>query len=183
GEHVKQRPGANKQSLSYLEAWQLIETANRIFGFAGWSRETVATECLHEPRLITDPSSPEANKVVAAYSAKLRVTVFAGDHAIVREGCGAARGFAKTVGEALELALKSAETDGMKRALATFGNQFGLCLYDKEQKGVAPRGNGRRQLPEAGERAIDSGFEPQKRPTISQRAIAARNGKRDDLPV
>jgi len=97
----------------------VIETANRIFGFAHWSRETVATECLHEPRLITDPSSPEANKVVAAYSARGRITVFAGDRIIVREGSGAARDFAKTVGEALELALKSAETDGMKQALVT----------------------------------------------------------------
>jgi hypothetical protein len=27
----------------------------------------------------------------------------------------------------------------MKRALATFGNRFGLCLYDKEQKGLGRR--------------------------------------------
>jgi hypothetical protein len=30
----------------------------------------------------------------------------------------------------------------MKRALATFGNQFGLALYDKEQNGVRRRPNG-----------------------------------------
>jgi Rad52/22 family double-strand break repair protein len=34
-----------------------------------------------------------------------------------------------------ELALKGAETDATKRALATFGNPFGLALYDK-QNGV-----------------------------------------------
>ena len=180
GEHVKQRPGANKQSLSYLEAWQLIETANRIFGFAGWSRETVETESLHEPRLVIDQESPEANKVVAAYSAKVRVSVYAGERTIVREGCGAARGFARTVGEAMENALKAAETDAMKRALVTFGNAFGLALYDREQRNVE-RGS-QRQLSDAG-RAIDAAFEPQRRPTNSQRAIAARNGKRDDLPV
>ena len=39
-------------------------------------------------------------------------------------------------GEAHELALKGAETDATKRALATFGNSFGLALYDREQAGV-----------------------------------------------
>ena len=39
-------------------------------------------------------------------------------------------------GQAHELALKGAETDATKRALATFGNPFGLALYDREQLGV-----------------------------------------------
>jgi len=39
------------------------------------------------------------------------------------------------------MALKEAETDAMKRALVTFGNRFGLALYDPEKKGVSrPRG-------------------------------------------
>ena len=37
------------------------------------------------------------------------------------------------------MALKSAETDATKRALATFGNAFGLALYDREQTGVRQR--------------------------------------------
>jgi len=41
-----------------------------------------------------------------------------------------------TLGEAHENALKEAETDATKRALTTFGNLFGLALYDKEQAGV-----------------------------------------------
>ena len=32
--------------------------------------------------------------------------------------------------------MKGAETDATKRALATFGNPFGLALYDREQAGV-----------------------------------------------
>jgi hypothetical protein len=47
-----------------------------------------------------------------------------------------------TLGEAHESALKEAETDATKRALATFGNLFGLALYDKEQNGVRRRRNG-----------------------------------------
>ena len=39
----------------------------------------------------------------------------------------------------MKYALKAAETDATKRALATFGNPFGLALYDKEQRGVTRR--------------------------------------------
>jgi hypothetical protein len=35
--------------------------------------------------------------------------------------------------------VKEAETDATKRALVTFGNAFGLCLYDREQKQVRRR--------------------------------------------
>ena len=45
-------------------------------------------------------------------------------------------GRASTPGQAHELALKGAETDATKRALATFGNSFGLALYDREHAGV-----------------------------------------------
>ena len=55
-------------------------------------------------------------------------------------------------GEAHELALKAAETDATKRALATFGNPFGLALYDRELAGVRNR------------KAIDVAKSPQKEP-------------------
>ena len=58
------------------------------------------------------------------------------DIMIVREGSGTGEGRASTPGQAHELALKGAETDATKRALATFGNSFGLALYDREQAGV-----------------------------------------------
>ena len=41
------------------------------------------------------------------------------------------------LGQAHESALKEAETDAMKRALMTFGNPFGLALYDKAQRQVS----------------------------------------------
>src|SRR3974377_1183882 len=111
-ERVKQRQGANRQSVSYVEGGQLIEEANRIFGFGCWSRETTLLEPLHDPKLVPDENDPRNTKVVAAYFAKARVTVWSpdGQRSIVREGCGAARGFARTVSEAMENALKAACT-------------------------------------------------------------------------
>jgi hypothetical protein len=131
--HVKTRK-ANGTSLYYVEGWHVIAEANRIFGYDAWDRRTLASRCVW--------SGPSGPYHAAAYTAKVRVSVRAGDIVIVREGSGTGEGAAPTPGQAHELALKSAETDATKRALATFGNPFGLALYDREQAGVRKIGNG-----------------------------------------
>ena len=54
----------------------------------------------------------------------------------VREGIGTGYGRAPQPELAHDIALKAAETDATKRALATFGNPFGLALYDRGQAQV-----------------------------------------------
>jgi DNA repair and recombination protein RAD52 len=121
---VAQREQAGR-SLSYLEGWHCIAEANRIFGFDGWHRETVGLTCVREPELVD-------GKYRTAYICKVRVQV----GAVVREGTGYGSGIDKDKGSAIESAVKEAETDAMKRALMTFGNPFGLALYDKTQANV-----------------------------------------------
>ena len=76
-----------------------------------------------------------ANHHGAAYIAKVRIA--SGPATSPSPGKAVAgEGKAPTPGEAHELALKAAETDATKRALATFGNPFGLALYDRERLGV-----------------------------------------------
>ena len=125
--HVKTRK-ANGTDLHYVEGWHVIAEANRIFGYDAWDRRTLASHCVW--------SGASGAYHGAAYTAKVRVSVRAGDITIVREGSGTGEGKAPTPGQAHELALKGAETDATKRALATFGNPFGLALYDREQLGV-----------------------------------------------
>lgn len=126
--HVRTRRQAGRD-LSYIEGWHAISEANRIFGFDGWDRETVDLRILGEPREVQE-------KFRVAYAAKVRVTVYAGDRRIVREGTGYGSGIDRDLGSAHESAIKEAETDAMKRALMTFGNPFGLALYDKDQLSV-----------------------------------------------
>lgn len=130
--HVKMREQAG-QKLSYIEGWHAIAEANRIFGFDAWDRETVHTACVWQGERTT-----RHGKVLqtASYVARVRVTVRAGDRVVVREGTGAGSGMGSDAGEAHESAIKEAETDAMKRALMTFGNPFGLALYDKSQENV-----------------------------------------------
>ena len=134
---VRQRD-QGRTKVSYLEGWQVIAEANRIFGFDGWQRETVALRCVSqaERRIGREPSKPsdppQRDGWGVTYTARVRVIV----GGIVREGSGAGHGIDVDLGQAHESALKEAETDAMKRALMTFGNPFGLALYDKQQREV-----------------------------------------------
>ncbi len=39
--NVKTRKGHGSSELAYVESWHVIKEANRIFGFDGWSSETI----------------------------------------------------------------------------------------------------------------------------------------------
>ena len=133
--NVQVRSQSGRQ-LSYIEGWHAIAEANRIFGFDRWQRETVDIKCVSErERKIGRDQKPGWG---VTYTARVRVTVYAGGMPpLIREGCGAGHGIDVDPGQAHESALKEAETDAMKRALMTFGNPFGLALYDKSQSSVA----------------------------------------------
>jgi recombination DNA repair RAD52 pathway protein len=128
--HVRTRR-VQDTTLAYVEGWHVIAEANRIFGYDAWDRHTLSTRCVW--------SSSAGHNYAAAYTAKVRIAVRAGDITITREGCGSGEAKAPTPGQAHEFALKAAETDATKRALATFGNPFGLALYDRELAGVTNR--------------------------------------------
>jgi DNA recombination protein Rad52 len=132
---VKQRE-QGRGRVSYLEGWQVIAEANRIFGFDGWQRQTTSIHCVSQAeRSIGAGHRPGWG---VTYIARVRVTVAVhGGAPLIREGSGAGHGIDVDLGQAHESALKEAETDAMKRALMTFGNPFGLALYDKQQREVS----------------------------------------------
>ena len=125
--HVRTRE-ANGRELTYIEGWYAISEANRIFGFDGWNRETLDSRCVL--------ARENRGSFMAVYTAKVRITVHADGAMIVREGHGSGEGRGTSPGEVHDIALKAAETDGTKRALATFGKPFGLELYRKDKKGI-----------------------------------------------
>src|SRR5262249_4052318 len=83
------------------------------------------------PRHRVPTSLRECRKALflAVYTARVRISVQAGGSTIIRDGHGSGEGRAALPGEVHDTALKSAETDANKRALATFGKPFGLALY------------------------------------------------------
>jgi hypothetical protein len=112
---------ANGRELSYIERWYAISEANRIFGFDGWSRETVESRCVL--------ARENRGAFLAVYTARVRISVQAGGSTVIREGHRSGEGRGVSPGEVHDTALKAAETDATKRALATFGKPFGLALY------------------------------------------------------
>lgn len=119
-QYIKTRD-ADGVSLSYLEGWHVIAEANRIFGFDGWDRVTLSSECVWTKMV--------NGRYCAAYVTRVRIRVRAGEALIVREGSGAGESNASSPGQAHEFASKASETDATKRAFMTFGNAFGLSLY------------------------------------------------------
>jgi len=118
--HIRTRE-AHGRELTYLEGWYAISEANRIFGFDGWNRETIESKCVL--------ARENRGTFLAVYIARVRVTVHADGATVIREGHGTGEGRGTSPGEVHDIALKVAETDATKRALATFCKPFGLELY------------------------------------------------------
>ena len=118
---VAKRSGGGK-SLSYLEAWDVKAHLIRIFGFGGWSWDVLEAVMAFEEQ--TERGSWHVGyKVIGV----LRIRDL--DFATYTE---AAVGFATlpSRGEAHDMAVKTAESDALKRAAINLGDQFGLSLYN-----------------------------------------------------
>lgn len=124
--HVRKPTGPYGPKGDYIEGWHAIAEANRIFGHGGWS---------YVVKVLTQDALSKADgkdQWQAAYTCIVTVTV----SGVTREDVGFGSGFANRIGDAIEGATKESVTDALKRALRTFGNQFGLALYDKTRVNV-----------------------------------------------
>lgn len=130
--HVKKPSGSFGPKGDYLEGWHVINELNRVFGFDGWSYSIVLTRDALEQNEVTKSNKPPEMQWQAAYTCVCTLTV--GD--VTRQDVGFGSGFAKMIGDAVEGATKEAATDALKRCARTFGNIFGLALYDKSRANV-----------------------------------------------
>lgn len=121
---VSTRKAAGRD-LSYLEAWDVKAHLIRIFGFGGWSAEVITMELAFEEQIETKTGGKNWS---VGYRVMLTLTI-RGLGCIYTE---AAVGFAKLPdrGEAHDMAIKTAESDALKRAAINLGTQFGLSLYN-----------------------------------------------------
>jgi DNA repair and recombination protein RAD52 len=128
---VKSRKQGSAQ-VSYLEAWDIMDALNSIFGFGNWSSEERDIKCVHEA--MNDKKGWDVS-----YIATVRLSVQADDgtQCCFYDGTGSGHGRnQRYLGDSHESAIKEATTDALKRASIHLGNQFGLALYDKTQSNV-----------------------------------------------
>lgn len=117
---------------SYIEGWLAIQEANRIFGFGGWSYTILDCKAVMESARQIGKGDRAKDGFGVTYVATVRVTV--GD--VTRDDVGSGHGYDVDLGLAHESAIKESVTDALKRSLRSFGNPFGLALYDKNRENV-----------------------------------------------
>ena len=125
------KPAPQGKFGDYVDGYHVISEANRIFGNGGWSYEITRLQETHRATVQT----ARGEQARVSFLCTVKVTV--GD--VFKEGSAVGMGSGKpeNMGDVIESAVKEAETDALKRALRTFGNTFGLALYDKSRENVA----------------------------------------------
>ena len=157
--HVKTRSQSGIK-LSYIESHHAIREANRIFGFDGWNSGVTQLTVVQQEQK-PNPDNPGPGKWYVAYVCKVLLT----NETTSREGVGYGSGIDYDLGRAHESAVKEAESDAMKRAFRTWGDQFGLALYDKTQANVEAPEPQQKQTP-----ARQVAQEPKQEPKVDPRA-------------
>jgi len=120
---VAKRQGGGGRALSYLEAWDVKAHLNRLFGFLNWSAEVISADIAYEEQT-------EKGNWSVGYKVVLQLTIghYPGSAVYTEAAVGSA--MLPQRGEAHDMAIKTAESDALKRAAINLGTQFGLSLYD-----------------------------------------------------
>lgn len=129
---VAKRSQGGKQ-LAYLESWDVRAHLIRIFGYGNFDLELL--DCQHvTTREYTSSGDKATPMVEPMWFARMQLTVRDPEgHTLctyTEAAVGSASAPATMLGEAHDNALKTAESDALKRCAINLGTQFGLSLYD-----------------------------------------------------
>lgn len=129
------------RSLSYVEAYDIRATMNKVFGFAEWSYVVEDAQIVQVERDVPRTGGGTTN---------FRVTAMVRSHLYIKQtgatygGVAVASQAGADIGEVSDFAMKTADSDALKRAAMNLGTQFGLSLYnngslqDVVKMGLAP---------------------------------------------
>lgn len=113
--------------MSHLEAWDVRRFLIRIFGFGEWSAEVQDCQFVYEESTMTKSGKP-------AFKVGYRATVCLSIHATGARFTECA--FGESImpdfkrGACHDMAIKTAESQALKRCAVNLGDQFGLGLYN-----------------------------------------------------
>ena len=136
-------------SLSYLEAWDVKAHLIRIFGFGGWSADVLSADLAFEEK-------DEKGRWNVGYKVVMRLRIHGGDPLVMDDATYTEAAVGSSTqpqrGEAHDMAIKTAESDALKRAAINLGTQFGLSLYDNGNRNDVVK---KTLVPPLGHAAID----------------------------
>jgi hypothetical protein len=127
------KPGrvATRDGLSNVEAYDIRAALTRMFGFGRWDEIAAEpTEILYEQQTETKAGKP-AYKVAYRASRRLVIRDQHGEHLCCHDGSAVGESVMPDFkrGDAHDMAIKTAESQALKRAAINMGDQFGLSLY------------------------------------------------------
>lgn len=117
---------SKRDNMSYLEAWDVKASLIKVFGFGGFSSELIESEIL-DVREVAQRNGSKMNQKVTA-KAVVRLTIH--QTGAVYTEAAIAGSAQPDITESMDMAIKSAESDALKRAAIFLGTQFGLSLYN-----------------------------------------------------
>jgi recombination DNA repair RAD52 pathway protein len=123
----KDRVSRDGKGYSHLEIWDVRRTMNQIFGFAQWSGRTDLMELISEQQ-VKGRDGKERWNVIYRARCTLEIGDYMGGGATYTEWA-AGEATNPILGEAHDLAIKTAESQAFKRCAVNLGDQFGLSLY------------------------------------------------------
>lgn len=119
------------QGNSHLEAWDVRRHLLRVFGWGGWDFNVLSCECImHDPH----PSKDGAKTVhTVIYRVVGQLVVRDPEGTVLATFTDAAAGDAvnqPSLGDAHDLAMKTASSQALKRCAMNLGDRYGLSLYN-----------------------------------------------------
>lgn len=144
-------PGARGKKMSYLEAWDVKAKLIALFGFGGFDAEVLNPQIVHfeefdEPVMNWSNGRPTGPKLDAngnpetkhqfrlTFMATYRLTIHATGAVYSEVAIASQKG--ADPGEVGDFAIKTAESDALKRCATWLGTQFGLSLYASDDNHI-----------------------------------------------
>lgn len=122
------RVGKDGKGFHHVEAWDVRRTMNQIFGFGTWSADVTDMVLIAEQEVTTKKGTP-AWYVVYRARCTLRLGEAFGEGYCSYSEWAAGEGLNPVLGDAHDMAIKTAESQAFKRCAVNLGDQFGLSLY------------------------------------------------------
>ncbi|MFD8626627.1 Rad52/Rad22 family DNA repair protein [Streptomyces hygroscopicus] len=121
------------RGMAHLEAWDVRRQLIRIFGFGGYSTETLSLDLTSE----RETKQGERSRWTVVYRAQVRLTILDTAGREITHWDDAAAGDSvnqPSLGDAHDMAMKTALSQALKRCATNLGDQFGLSLYNNGSK-------------------------------------------------
>ena len=124
--------GNSSKQLKYVEAWDIRAMLIRAFGYGGFSAEVVESKIAHESTYEAPPQREgQSPRTLWRIGAMCTVRLTIHQTGAVYTETAVASQSGPDWGDVADFAVKTAESDALKRAATNLGTQFGLSLYDE----------------------------------------------------